>query len=239
MLKKKDLLSIIVIFAIGIILSGCSAQNANQVNPPSPPASNPASTVQAPTPSTTQTPNTNGTSQNQQSATANKPVTQEKPLAPEVNPTGDIPDSQAFVNYVSQAGGYGLDTPEGWARTTNTGDVNFQDKLDGVQVTISNLSTPPTVQSVKANQVAELQKTGRAVTIKDIKQVKLQGEPALLIVYESNSEPDPVTSKQIRLENNSYLFYKNGKLATLRLWAPLGADNVDQWNRMSNSFKWR
>jgi hypothetical protein len=47
-----------------------------------------------------------------------------------------------------------------------------------------------------------------------------------------------VTGKQVRLENNFYLFLKNGKLALLTLWAPLGSDNVDQWNLIANSFKW-
>ena len=35
------------------------------------------------------------------------------------------------------------------------------------------------------------------------------------------------------------LFWKDGKLATLRLYAPYGADNVDQWRLMSRSFRWR
>jgi len=68
--------------------------------------------------------------------------------------------------------------------------------------------------------------------------VQLHGKPAVLMVYTSNSDPDPVTGKQVRLENNAYLFFKNGKLATLRLWAPLGADNVDQWKLISRSFRW-
>jgi hypothetical protein len=36
----------------------------------------------------------------------------------------------------------------------------------------------------------------------------------------------------------TYVFYKNGKEAMLTVWAPLGADNVDQWNRMAKSFRW-
>jgi hypothetical protein len=69
--------------------------------------------------------------------------------------------------------------------------------------------------------------------------VPLPAGPVVQLDYTSNSEPDPVTSKQVRLENNAYLFYKNGKLATLTLWAPLGADNVDQWQQMAQSFRWQ
>ena len=61
-------------------------------------------------------------------------VTQENPLAPETNPVGDIPDTQAFVNYVASPGNYSLDVPEGWARTNNGSDVRFVDKFDGVSV---------------------------------------------------------------------------------------------------------
>jgi hypothetical protein len=42
----------------------------------------------------------------------------------------------------------------------------------------------------------------------------------------------------VRLENNRYLFFKNGKIAALTLSAPIGADNVDQWARIAKSFKW-
>jgi hypothetical protein len=60
----------------------------------------------------------------------------------------------------------------------------------------------------------------------------------VLIVYTSNSDPNAVTDKQIRLENNRYLFYRAGHEAALTLSAPAGADNVDQWQLMANSFRW-
>lgn len=163
----------------------------------------------------------------------------ENPVAPEKNPPGDIPDSQVFVNYASPQGGYEVEVPEGWARTTRGMDVTFQEKLDGLSVTVRNAAGQPDVESIRKNQAESIKKTGRAVRIQRIKNIRLSNGPALLMVYQSNSEPDPVVNKQVRLENSSYFYYKNGKLAELRLWAPLGADNVDQWNRISNSFRWR
>lgn len=163
----------------------------------------------------------------------------EQPVAPERNPSGDIPDSQVFVKYTSLLGGYELDVPEGWARRTRGGDVIFTSKLDGLSVTITDAGKMPDAQSVRKNQARQLEKTGRAVVIKGIKEVTFKSGPAVRVVYESNSEPNPVTNKQVRLENKSYFYYKNGKVAELRLWAPLGADNVDQWNRISKSFRWR
>jgi len=169
----------------------------------------------------------------------NRALAVEKPVAPERNPPGDIPDSQVFVKYTSPRGGYELDVPEGWARTTKGMDVTFQEKLDGLSVEITNAAAPPNADSVRKIQVKQLEKAGRAVVIKSIKNIKFKSGPAVRVAYESNSEPNPVTNKQVRLENNLYVYYRNGKWAELRLWAPLGADNVDQWNRISHSFRWR
>lgn len=163
----------------------------------------------------------------------------ERPVAQEKNPQGDIPDSQVFVKYNSQSGGYKLDVPEGWACRKKDADVIFTSKLDGLSVTITNAGKIPDVQSIRRSQARQLKKTGRAVIITIIKDIKLKNGNAVCMVYKSNSEPNPVTNKQVRLENETYFYYKHGRLAELRLWAPAGADNIDQWVRISNSFRWR
>lgn len=150
----------------------------------------------------------------------------------------DIPDTQTFVAYVSASGHYQLDTPEGWARTTKNMDVAYVFNLDAMQVALTKNATVPTVDNVRANQAVTLQETGRAIRDVKVSAVQLPSGPAILISYTSNSDPNSVTGKQVRLENNSYLYSKNGMLATLMLSAPVGADNVDQWARISRSFKW-
>ena len=172
------------------------------------------------------------------STTGTPATTTESAVAPEVSPVGDIPDTQAFVKYRNAAGGYELDVPEGWARTENGPDVTFVNKIDGVKVTVAPASAAPTAASVQANEVRQIQAAGRAVTITNVSEVALPGGKAVFIKYTSNSEPNAVTNKQVRLDNEAYVFYKNGKEATLTLWAPQGADNVDQWQRMSKSFRW-
>ncbi|MDQ6741695.1 MAG: hypothetical protein M3Z97_02140 [Candidatus Dormibacteraeota bacterium] len=144
-----------------------------------------------------------------------------------------------FVAFASPTGGYQLQVPEGWARTDSGTDVRFVSKLDGVHVTITSASAAPTAASVQSAQVADLQRSGRAVRVNKVQDVQLPGGPAVLVDYASNSDPDAVTGKQVRLENNAYLFYKNGKLAILTMWAPQGADNVDQWQQMAQSFRWQ
>ena len=131
-----------------------------------------------------------------------------------------------------------MDVPEGWSRSEQGSDVNFVDKLDGVKVTITPADTAPTTDSVPNHEVAALLKSGRAVQVGKVQNAKLPEGSVVQIEYTSNSEPDSVTGKQVRLENQMFLFFQNGHLATLTLWAPLGADNIDQWQRMSQSFRW-
>lgn len=162
----------------------------------------------------------------------------ETAVAPEVNPPGDIPDTQAFVKYTNAAGAYQLEVPEGWARTEAGADVTFVNKFDGVSVAVTPASAAPTAASARTKEATQIQSQGHAVTINSVSEATLPGGKAVVIKYTSNSDLNPVTNKRIRLENIAYIFYKNGKEAKLTVWAPQGADNVDQWNRMANSFRW-
>jgi hypothetical protein len=162
---------------------------------------------------------------------------QEAPAAAEKNAPGDIPDSQVFVEYRSPLG-FSLKVPEGWARTDRGNGARFLDKYDSVDISVAGAAVAPTAADAAKNEVVTLLKTGRAVKIASVKDVRTPSGSAVLINYTSNSDPNPVTNKQIRLENDRYLFFKAGKLATLDLSAPLGADNVDQWQLMGQSFRW-
>jgi hypothetical protein len=166
-------------------------------------------------------------------------VTQQDPLAPETNPVGDIPDSQAFVNYISSPGNYSLDVPEGWARTNTGSDVLFVNKFDGLSVSITPAASAPTADNVRQSVIPTLTATGRAFEVGQITEMDLPGGHAVKITVTVNSEPDPVTGKQVRLEEDIYVFFHKGAQAVLQLWAPQGADNVDQWKRISESFQWK
>jgi len=161
----------------------------------------------------------------------------ERAATPEKNPPGDIPDSQVFVKFQSPLG-FSMQTPEGWSRTERKNGVLFADKFNSIDVDINSAGTAPSVPSVKSEQALVLVKMGRAIKIKTIKSVNLPAGPAILIDFESNSAPNQVTNKQLRLESNRYLLFRNGKLATLELAAPKGADNVDQWKLIAQSFRW-
>jgi hypothetical protein len=161
----------------------------------------------------------------------------EKPVAPEKNPPGDIPDNQVFIEYRSPLG-FKIKVPEGWARRESSDGVIFNDKYNTIALLMSQRSDPVTVANVKQQDVSELEKTGKAVQVTAVKSVKLPAGSAVVVSYSSNSEPSPVTEKSIREENERYFFWQNGKQVTLTLSSPFGADNADQWNLMSKSFRW-
>jgi hypothetical protein len=164
------------------------------------------------------------------------PVTAaEAPVAAEKNPPGDIPDSQVFISYAGP--GFSMQVPEGWSRQDAVSGARFSDKYNIIEVSIADAPTAPTVASAKAGAASELGANGHAVKISGINEVKLEGGPAVRIDYASNSEPNPVTNKQIRLERVRYLYFSGGKQITLDMAAPLGADNVDQWRLMANSVR--
>jgi hypothetical protein len=162
----------------------------------------------------------------------------ERPLKPEKNPPGDIPDNQVFIPYSSPAG-FSLKVPEGWARKDLADGASFADKYGTITVTKSDAPTAPDLAAVKQTLIPDLEKDARAVTVKKVKAVKLPVGPAVLVSYDSNSDPNAVTNKAIRLENDRYYLWKDGKLVTLSFSAPAGADNADQWELMAKSFRWR
>jgi hypothetical protein len=163
---------------------------------------------------------------------------QDKVIAPEKNPPGDIPDSQVFVTYSSPLG-FALKVPEGWSRTDSASGVAFADKYGRIDVSVADAAAGPTAATAKTGAAAELEKTGRAVKITSVKDVTLPAGRAVQIMFAANSEPNSVTGKQIRLESERTLIFHAGKLAAITFSAPAGADNADQWKLMADSFRWR
>lgn len=159
-------------------------------------------------------------------------------IAAEKNPPGDIPDNQAFVAFTSPLG-FSIKVPEGWARRESAGTVSFSDKYNALQVVVSARPATPTLASLKAVELAELEHLPKAVRVTSVRPVTLPAGPAFVAHYGVNSDPNPVTNKAIRLDAASYYIWKAGRLATLTVSAPAGADNADQWLLMARSFAWQ
>ena len=162
----------------------------------------------------------------------------ETAIAPEVSPPGDIPDNQSFVTFASPSG-YSIKVPEGWARKDDGVKTTFSDKYNHVLLLQGETVQPIDEAYAKSTLIPDLQKNGRAVDKVIIKKLALKAGAAIALDYDSNSEPNAVTNKQVREENESLYFSKEKKLVTLTLSAPKGADNVDQWLFMANSFRWK
>ena len=165
-------------------------------------------------------------------------VRAETAIAPEVSPPGDIPDNQSFVTFTSSAG-YSIKVPEGWARKEGGTKTTFSDKYNHVLLQQSEVTQPIDEAYAKSTLIPDLQKNGRAVDKVVIKTIALKSGTVVVLDYDSNSEPNAVTNKQVREENESLYYVKDKKLVTLTLSAPKGADNVDQWLFMANSFGWK
>jgi hypothetical protein len=164
------------------------------------------------------------------------PVSTEPAVPVESNPPGDIPDNTAFVPYHSAKGGWTVTVPEGWARTTAGTTVTFTDKLNTVQVD-ARPGDPVTLAGVKKTDVPALAAGTRAFKLVSVREVTLPAGPAVLISYQANSDPNPVTGKQYRLDVLRYLLYRAGTRTTLTLLSPVGADNVDPWRIVTQSLK--
>jgi hypothetical protein len=142
------------------------------------------------------------------------------PNAKESSPPGDIPDNQAFVAYSPPRADYSVKVPEGWARTTAGNAVTFTDKLNAIRMEEG---------AAKGRPVAQ----GAHVSI-----VKRTAGRAMRITYLAPGRPDPVTGKRRTDAVERYLFTRGGRRVTLTLSGPKGADNVDPWRLVTDSFRW-
>jgi hypothetical protein len=129
--------------------------------------------------------------------------------------------------------------PEGWARSQQDGTVTFTDKLNSVSIAVANLSHPPTPAYAQAHEVPQLRSSVSQFAMGDITNVFRKAGKAVLVTYEMDSAPSPVTGKVVRDAVERYEFWSNGHEAVLTLSGPVGADNVDPWRIVSDSLAWK
>lgn len=157
-----------------------------------------------------------------------QPKASTRTTAAATSPPGDIPDTQQFVEYRAPAG-YRVLFPEGWARSEAAGTVTFTWHFDGEQV--RRQSGSPAMAAIIG--------TFHNVTGVHLNKQQLPGGVANVATFSSESAKDAVTGRSIALDNKTYVFHRGARTVVLNLWAPAGADNVDQWRRISRSFKWQ
>lgn len=159
--------------------------------------------------------------------------------ASEVNPAGDIPDTQAFVAFTSPDGTYTVSVPEGWARSTEGSATVFTDKTITVRVESGTQPTAPTGESVTSIVLPALAASTAGYRPGSVSVVQRAAGTAVLVTYQATGAPSPVTTQTVTEEVQRYEFWHAGHTATLTLAAPAGADNVDSWKTITDSLRWR
>jgi hypothetical protein len=170
------------------------------------------------------------------SAAASSP-TGAAPAGTETPPPGDIPDSTVYVAYRSGSGQYEVKVPEGWARTTSPAGISFTDKLNTITIQTSRAAAP-TMTTARAAEVPVIHRSVHGFVLAGLSTVSRAAGTAVLIRYWADSQPDPVTGKIYKDAIERYEFYRNGTEAVVTLAGPAGADNVDPWRTVTNSFRW-
>ncbi|GAA2465669.1 hypothetical protein ACFPFX_10395 [Streptomyces mauvecolor] len=161
------------------------------------------------------------------------------PGATEPNPPGDIPDNQAYVPYAPGGGGFTVKVPEGWARTDSGGTTTFTDKLNRIEIAPRPAPAAPTAQSVTTQVVPVLRQQVPKFSLGKVSVVPRQAGSAVLLTYQGDTAPDPVTGKVVRDAFERYAFHSGGREVDLTLSGPVGADNVDPWRIVTDSLRWQ
>src|SRR3954452_15649554 len=160
------------------------------------------------------------------------------PNAKESSPPGDIPDNQAYVAYSPPGADYSVKVPEGWSRRSSGGAVTFTDKLNAIRMEEAAVRGAPSVAAAKRAELAALANKVKDFKPGSVSVVKRSAGRAVRLTYLAASRPDPVTGKAHTDAVERYLFTKDGRRVTLTLSGPRGADNVDPWKLVTDSFRW-
>lgn len=156
--------------------------------------------------------------------------------SPEDNPIGDIPDTQVYVPFAAPDGAFTLSVPEGWAQQTDGTVITFTDKLNTVRIDTRSTASAPSPESVQRDELSSVETSNGGFAIEVVKR---RSGDAVLATYQAAAEPNPVTGKAGTDDVERYSFWHKGREVILTLSGPVGADNVDPWRTITDSFQWR
>jgi hypothetical protein len=157
----------------------------------------------------------------------------------EVNPSGDIPDNQAYVAFISPSGKFTASVPEGWSRSSSGSSIVFADKLNSARFEQKQVPAAPTRDSVAASVVPALKTAHPGFSLTDVAPFTRAGGSGVLVRYQQHAPANAVTAASRRQAVEEYLFWKSGTEVDVTLTSPTGADNVDPWKKITDSFAWR
>ncbi len=160
------------------------------------------------------------------------------PQAAESNPPGDIPDNQAFVIYTAVDNSYSVKYPEGWARTTVGSDVVFSDKFNSITLSPHDGFYQPTEDFARTVEMPQIASATKGFTPGQVSTAARRAGRVVVITYQGDSTPSPVTGKTVKQDVARYEYAHSGRGVVVTLAAPVGSDNVDPWRTVTDSFTW-
>jgi hypothetical protein len=116
--------------------------------------------------------------------------------------------------------------------------VTFTDKFNTVVIESQTGTSAPTPASARLTELAANAAVTPGVSYGDVSTVIRRAGQAIVLTYHQDSPPSPVTGKVTAQSVERYEFFRNGHTVTLTLACPVGADNVDPWRRITDSFAW-
>jgi hypothetical protein len=158
--------------------------------------------------------------------------------SPDLNAAGDIPDTQVFVPVTDARGPFTIKVPEGWGRSETNDVTTFSDNFNSIQLRVTSSPAAPTESSAQHDEVPAIQSVTAGFQLHGVTTVQRTAGPAVLITYEADSAANAVTGKVIKLAVERYELWQAGKEAIVLLSGPVGADNVDPWKIVTDSFAW-
>jgi hypothetical protein len=158
---------------------------------------------------------------------------------PETLPAGDIPDNQAFVSFTAADGTYSVRVPEGWSRAVDGSATVFSDKFNSVRIDAVGKPTGPTVADAQSTELPVIAQQAQGFKPGNVSSDKRKAGPVVLLTYQVNSPVDPVTGKSVPQQVERCEFWRPTTEVMITLSSPVGADNVDPWRTVTDSFQWR
>jgi hypothetical protein len=109
-------------------------------------------------------------------------------------------------------------------------DITIRNKNNLVHILVSS-GAAPTAASV-TSQLNALKRSNPTLTFAPPQPVQLGG-------YSTESAPNPVTGKRVKLIVDRYALASGTRTAVVDLGTPVGVDNVDAYRKMIESFQWK
>jgi len=156
----------------------------------------------------------------------------------DTQPPRGIADSHAFTTFMASDGSFTVDVPVGWVRTTSPHGVTFTDNVDRVEIESRTGTVAPTPAWARLTELSAIADATSGVKSGEVSTVTRSAGRAILLTYQQDSVPDPVTGKPTVLAVQRYEFFSNGQTVALTLVGPVGAHRRSLRLRITDSFRW-